>query len=79
MLYFYIDSEDIQEIYERTMDTLKKALFGVAGDVIETGQCKFCFHVLISSIALHPHCDIKSFRKIFLKSLKFGKKKYART
>lgn len=37
MLYFYIDSEDIQEIYERTMDTLKKALFGVAGDVIETG------------------------------------------
>ena len=37
MLYFYIDSEDIQEIYERTMDTLKRALFGVAGDVIETG------------------------------------------
>ena len=37
MLYFYIDSEDIQEIYERTMDTSKKALFGVAGDVIETG------------------------------------------
>ena len=36
-MYFHIDSEDIQEIYERTMDTLKRALLGVAGDVIETG------------------------------------------